>query len=179
MFITNDPYKEEINSLVNKSEPSENVELKALSFKEVYGWVYISLKKNDTDFQIKYSSFMTDTSELVYFFSKIIDLKDDVSLLLDNEGSEPLIYAKAIDDNKVRFMFATDYDLYADDNIDYGIDDYKVELDIIIDKKILLQEFYNVLKPYLENFDAEGNEFIEMNTDKAKERLSIIEKFLS
>jgi len=72
MFITNGPYKEEINSLVNKSEPSENVELKALSFKEVSGWVYISLKKNDTDFQIKYSSFTTDTSELVHFFSKIM-----------------------------------------------------------------------------------------------------------
>jgi len=42
----------------------------------------------------------------------------------------------------------------------------------------LLQEFYNVLKPYLENFDVEENEFIIMKPDKAKENLSIIEKFL-
>lgn len=169
----------EVRDFVNKSTPVENVDFKVLNFKEDAGWVYINCKCGDSDFLIHYSSAVMGLLSLIRFFQRIIKLKDDVVLFLDNEGSDPMLYAKIMDDNKVRFIFAQDYELYkkfVDDEIeDWELEDYKIECDIIVDKKDLIREFYEILKDY--NFKAYA-ESLYIDIKNCKQNLKKIKNFL-
>ena len=169
----------EVVALVNKSTSVENVDFKVLKFEERAGWVYINCKCGESDFMIKYSSAMMDISYLIRFFQKIIKLKNDVVLFLDNEGSDPMLYAKVMDGNKVRFIFAQDYELYkkfVDDEIeDWELEDYKIECDVIIDKKDLIRDFYKILKDYNIN---ECSPYSDIDIKNCKHNLNKMKKFL-
>ena len=99
---------------------------------------------------------MFDTSYLIKFLSEIIALEESMVLILDNEGSYPILYVEPINEDSVRFAFAHDYKLFLNDKIDdYKISDYEFEFDIIINKRELLEKFYNVLYPFTMNYNLE------------------------
>ncbi len=179
----NEIYKNDeqlILKLVKNSIVSPNSVLKAMKIEEKCGWAYISVKNDEYEFSINYSSCMFDLSNLIEFLAEIINLKEDIALYLDYEGSEPLLYAKEIDDNKIRFIFAHDYELFLNDDIDnYDVSSYKIECDIIIDKKNLLEQFYNILLPFVENYDLKESYYPEINLKKCKKYLNIIKNYLS
>lgn len=172
--------EKEIYELINKSEPQKQ-QLKCLNFEETHGWVYITLMVNNREVKIKYSSVMTAITHVIRFFSELTTSKEDIAMFLDNEGSDPLLYANPINEKEIRFLFAHDYNLYSDDNIDdYKIADYTIEFDIILDKKTLLQEFYNILKSYIDGIDETDEEKVEeINLERAEFQLEIIEKYLN
>ena len=105
-----------ILKLINNSSISSNSTFTILKIEEKCGWAYISVKNYEYEFSINYSSCMFDLSNLIEFLAEIINLKEDIALYLDYEGSYPLIYAKEIDDNKIRFIFAHDYELFLNDD---------------------------------------------------------------
>ena len=46
----------------------------------------------------------------------------------------------------MRFLFAHDYELFLNDNIDdYSIREYKIECDVVLDKKMLSKEFLKMI----------------------------------
>ena len=166
--------EKEILELVNKSAPSLDSKLTFTEIKESSGWTYITAKVNESEFSINYSSVMFDGSVLIKFFAEIINIEEEAVLFLDYEGSYPLLYVKPVDKDKVRFLFADDYDLFANDDIDdYKISDYKIDCDIIIDKKTLLKDLnlFTKKKFYIE--------FDQFNIRQAKKHLKTIEKYIN
>ena len=185
MIIINGYYKQkEILELVEKSTPEENTTFSVLNITEKAGWVDIVLKNNEKEFSIKYSSVMTDSADLFLFLIHLINLKEDIALVLDNEGSDPLIYGKPID-NKIRFLFAHDYELYHSflkgEINDYELNNYKIECDILIEPTIILKEFYKILSPYVENYEYNASDEYgcEFNVNKAKKILNMIKPYIS
>ena len=176
--------KDEVVELIDKSTAESNCALKVMKITERAGWVDITLAVNEKEIPIKYSSTMTDTSDLFQFFSDIVGLKEDVALTLDNEGSNPLLYAQSTKTNIIRFTFASDYDLYKslcnNEIDDWKLSDYNIEFDILVDKKLLLNEFYKVLLPYVNNYKYNDSDKygVEFNVDKAKKYIDTIKKYL-
>jgi len=170
--------QKEIYMLIAKSNPSE-AKLTFKSFSEKAGWVYVKGNVNEAEFSINYSSAVFDTLDFIQFFAELIKLKDDISIILDYEGSDPLLYAKKVDKNTLRFIFAHDYELFADDSIDdYSLLAYKIEFDILINKKDLLKEFYIILYPYLKNYNSSYTDFTDFNLKKAKEYMDKIKSYI-
>ena len=165
--------------LIEKSSPSTNSNLSFINIKERVGWVCITVKNDTSEFLIKYSSCMFDTSCLVRFFEKLISLKEKTVLVLDNEGSLPILYAEPIDNNNVRFIFAHDYNLFLNDDIDeYTIRDYKIECDAIINKKELLKTFYNILYSFTENYNLKDAYNPEFKIEVSKKYLNKINSYI-
>ena len=175
--------EKEIIELVKKSKPSTNSKLSVAEITENAGWIYITAKINDSEISINHSSYVSDSSYLIEFFEKIIHLKEELVLVLDYEGSNPILYAAPIDENNVRFLFAHDYNLFLNDDIDeYKISDYTIECDIIIDKKELLENFYKILYPFTVNYNIkearEGHYDDVFNLEKGKKYLKTIKEYL-
>lgn len=146
--------EKEIEELVKTSKPSANSKFSLTEIKEQSGWIDIKAKINDSKFSINHSAYVWDTSILIKFFKEIIELKEEIALMIDYEGSDPILYSAPVDENKVRFLFAHDYDLFLNDDVDdYKITDYKIECDIIIDKKELIKKFYDILYPFTINYN--------------------------
>ena len=145
------------------------------------GWIYVKGNVNEAEFSINYSSAVFDTSDFIQFFAELVNLKDDISIILDYEGSDPLLYAKKEDKNTLRFIFAHDYELFMDDSIDdYSLLSYKIEFDILINKKDLLKEFYIILHPYLKDYDSNYADYIDFfNLKKAKKYMDKIKLYLN
>ena len=143
-------------------------------------WSFVS--KDKKKFYIQYSTVMTDTFDLIQFLAEIINLKDDIAFFPDNEGSLPLLYVKSIDEKNIRFIFAHDYELYASfaNNIidDYDLNLYKIECDILIDKKIFLKEFYKILSPFVNNYNLKEVYAQTFNIKKAKMYMDKISDYL-
>ena len=142
MNIFNEIYDEaEINVLISKSTPRKS-NFKVISFERKCGWAYIKAQANNQEFSINYSSYMTDERGLIKFLKETFEQNNEVSIFLDYEGSDPLIYLCPKENNEIRFLFAHDYELFLDDNIDdYSIREYKIECDVVLDKKMLSKEF--------------------------------------
>ncbi len=169
--------EEKIYKLINKSEPSSNYTFTVENFKELAGWVYITGKINKSEYSINYSSAIFDHYWIIKFFAEIINLKDEIVIFLDYEGSYPMLYAKKADNNTVRFIFAHDYILFEnDENDDDCLPLYKIECDIQIDKKELLEKFYNIINPHIMNYDEKNN--YDFDIKKAKKYLKQIKIFL-
>lgn len=169
----------EIIDLVKKTKPTFNSKLSVTKIKEDSGWAYITSKINDSEFSIKYSSCMFDTSYLIRFFAEIIALEKELVLVLDYEGSDPILYAEPIDENNVRFIFTHDYNLFLNNNIgEYKISDYKIECDIVINKKELLKKFYNILYPFTMNYNLEKSYHPEFDIKNGKKYLKEIEAYI-
>ena len=172
----------EIIDFVNQSKPNQYSNFSVLTIKEQNGWIYIDLEKDKKKFYIQYSTVMTDTFDLIQFLAEIINLKDDIAFFPDNEGSLPLLYVKSIDEKNIRFIFAHDYELYASfaNNIidDYDLNLYKIECDILIDKKIFLKEFYKILSPFVNNYNLKEVYAQTFNIKKAKMYMDKISDYL-
>ena len=184
MKIINEQYdsekeKYDVLEMLKKSEPKECADL-TLEFEHKAGWTYIKGKCEHFGFSINYSDVMTDASDLIGFFAEIIHSKEDIAIILDYEGSYPLLYAKNEDENKVRFVFAHDYKLFNEDIFEYYYYDYEIVCDILICKRKLLSEFYNIFRSYTLNYDPESLDNLnsEFNPEKALKYLKEIEKFL-
>ena len=185
MKITGGYYKkEDIAEFVEKSSPEYSYKFTTINFSEEAGWVNIALKKNDKEIHIKYSSVMTDTADLFQFLADVVDLNEDVALILDNEGSNPLLYAKKINGEIIRFLFASVYNLYKsfcnDEIDDYILLDYKIEFDILINKKLLLEEFYKILSSYITdyNYNDADRYGVEFDIQKGKKYFNTIKSYL-
>ena len=171
--------KEKIYKLINKSEPSSNYTFTVENIKELSGWVYITGNINEAEYSINYSSAIYDNYWIIQFFAKIVNLKDEIVIFLDYEGSYPMLYAKKTDKDTVRFIFAHDYILFKnDENDDNCLPLYKIECDILIDKKELLEKFYNILNPFIMNYDEKFAYDSYFDLKKAKKYLKKIKTFL-
>lgn len=175
--------EQEISELIKKSNPCTGSKLSLIKIEEKAGWIYITAKVNDYEFSINQSSYVSDTSYLIKFFEEIIELKEELTLALDYEGSNPILYASPVDNNNVRFLFAHDYNLFLNDDIgEYKISDYTIDCDIIIDKKELIEKFYNILAPFTVNYNTqearEGHYDDVFNLENAKQYLNQIKKYL-
>jgi len=171
---------QELIELINKSKPIVEFVLSFDKIKDKHGQVSLTTKINKSEFSINYCSYLFDTSYLIKFFADIINLKEDIVLVLDNEGIEPILYASPNSTNNVRFIFAHDYDLFLNTDIsEYNISDYKIECDIIIDKKELLKRFYNIIYPLVMNYNLKNDDKIVYNIENGKKYLKEIEKFLN
>ena len=116
------------------------------------------------------------------YYSRIDEI-EDIALFIDNEGSWPILYLTQTDEDSVWFLFAHDYDLFMNDNIDeYTTKDYKIECDVIINKKELLKNFYDILYPFTRNYDMEeakkGHYDDIFNLENGKKYLNQIKKYL-
>ena len=172
-----------INDLVNKSCPNYDAQFSFSKIEEEAGWTLITAKNKESEFIIKYSSYFFDASVLIRFFSRIIDEKDDIALFLDNEGSWPILYISQINDKNVRFIFAHDYHIFMNDDIDeYKTSDYETECDVIVSKKELLENFYNMLYPFTINYNIEeareGHYDDVFNIENGKKYLNEIKAYL-
>lgn len=175
--------EKEIEELVQTSKPSANSKFSLTEIKEQAGWIYIKAKINDSKFSINHSAYVSDTSILIKFFKEIIELKEEIALMIDYEGSDPILYSAPVDENKVRFLFAHDYDLFLNDDVDdYKITDYKIECDIIIDKKELIKKFYDILYPFTINYNikaaSKGHYDDVFNIENGKKYLNEIKIYL-
>lgn len=86
--------EENILKLISKSTPSADAKITFTNLSEMAGWVYVKGKVNESEFNIHFSSWVSDTSIFIHFFKELVNLKDEITLFLDNEGSYPLLYAK-------------------------------------------------------------------------------------
>lgn len=175
--------EKEIEELVKTSKPSANSKFSLTEIKEQSGWIDIKAKINDSKFSINHSAYVWDTSILIKFFKEIIELKEEIALMIDYEGSYPILYSAPVDENKVRFLFAHDYDLFLNDDVDdYKITDYKIECDIIIDKKELIKKFYDILYPFTINYNikeaSKGHYDDVFNIENGKKYLNEIKIYL-
>lgn len=175
--------EKEIEELVKTSKPSANSKFSLTEIKEQSGWIDIKAKINDSKFSINHSAYVWDTSILIKFFKEIIELKEEIVLTIDYEGSDPILYSAPVDENKVRFLFAHDYDLFLNDDVDdYKITDYKIECDIIIDKKELIKKFYDILYPFTINYNikkaSKGHYDDVFNIENGKKYLNEIKIYL-
>lgn len=175
--------EKEIKELVKTSKPSANSKFSLTEIKEQSGWIDIKAKINDSKFSINHSAYVWDTSILIKFFKEIIELKEEIVLMIDYEGSDPILYSAPVDENKVRFLFAHDYDLFLNDDVDdYKITDYKIECDIIIDKKELIKKFYDILYPFTINYNikkaSKGHYDDVFNIENGKKYLNEIKIYL-
>ncbi|MBO7671785.1 hypothetical protein J6S88_00075 [bacterium] len=110
--------EKEILELTHISLPDTNSKLSFEKIEEKVGWININAKINESEFVIAYSSCMFDTSALIEFFADIITTTEDIVLFLDNEGSYPIFYAEPFDNDNIRFLFAHDYELFTNTDID-------------------------------------------------------------
>ena len=164
-------------NLVQNSLSMRNVKLTFEKIEEKYGWVYIKAKIDNYEFLIKYSSYMTDTADLMEFLASVCDLKEAKAFVFDNEGSYPIIYIQPTVNENIRFMFTHDYDLFLK-NIDYDFSQYKVECDIIVNKKEFLQNFYKILYPFTCDYQTDENSDVIFKPEKAKNYLKKIKEYL-
>ena len=94
-------------------------------------------------------------------------------------GYVNVIYVKNIDETKVRVIFAHDYNLFLNDDIDdYCFFDYEISCDFIVEKKKLLRVFYNIYYPITINFNPEDDKFPDFDKENAIKHLKKIEQFL-
>ena len=180
MIHKNFDTEENINKLLNKSQPISEYSFSVENIKESAGWVYITGKFNESEYSINYSSAIFDHAELLEFLADIIKLKDAVTIFLDYEGSYPMLYAKKVDKDTVRFMFAHDYILYENDDNDTAdcLPLYKIECDILINKKELLEKFYDILNPFIKNHTMYGSDSYRYDFKGSKRYLKKIKKYL-
>lgn len=171
--------KKEIKNLIDKSTPSSDSKFCLTKIEDEAGWTYITAKNKESEFLIKYSSCMFDTSILIKFFTKIIDCKEDAAVIIDYEGSEPIFYVAPVNENEIRLIYAHDYDLFLNDDVnEYNRSDYKIECDIIIDKKEILENFYNIFYPFTINYNLEKAYEPMFNLEKGKKYLNEIKAYL-
>ena len=173
-----DKEKENILKLIGKSEPKNCSNLQ-VELDQCAGWSSIKVQTENAEFFIKYSDYTTIVSAFIEFLAEIINSQDDLAVILDYEGSNPVIYVKNIDETNVRFLFAHDYNLFLNDDIDdYCFFDYDILCDIRIEKKKLLRVFYNIYYPITINFNPEDDKFSEFDKENAIKHLKKVEQFL-
>ena len=173
-----DNEKENILKLIGKSEPKNCYDLRG-ELDQCAGWSSIKVQAENAEFFIKYSDYTTDVSAFIEFLAEIINLQADRAVVLDYEGSNPVIYVKNIDETKVRVIFAHDYNLFLNDDIDdYCFFDYDISCDFIVEKKKLLRVFYNIYYPITIKFNLEDDKFSDFDKENAIKHLKTIEQFL-
>lgn len=173
-----DNEKENILKLIGKSEPKNCYDIRG-ELDQCAGWSSIKVQAENAEFFIKYNDYTTDVSAFIEFLAEIINLQADLAVVLDYEGSNPVIYVKNIDETKVRVIFAHDYNLFLNDDIDdYCFFDYEVSCDFIVEKKKLLRVFYNIYYPITINFNPEDDKFSDFDKENAIKHLKKIEQFL-
>ncbi len=183
MKFFDDLYEEkDVIGLISKSKPNADSKLSLLKISDKNGWVDILAKINDLNFSICYSSCMFDTAILIKYLAELINSNEEIVLVFDNEGSNPIFYSKPINKDTIRFVFASDYELYSaccnDEIDDYNLTDFKIECDIIVNKKDLLKEFYNILYPFTMNYNLKRAYYPEFDIENGKKYLSKIAEFL-
>lgn len=170
--------EENISKLLNRSVPRTDFDLTVDSIKEYAGWVYVSGTFDGSEYSINYSSAVFPNIILIEFFKKLVGLRGELVLFFDYEGSYPMLYAKRVDKDTLRFVFAHDYILYENDEDYDDCLDYKIEFDVLIKKKDLLEKYYNILSPFIKNYNEKFAKETFFNLNKAKQCLNIIKNYI-
>lgn len=176
-YVFSEQDEKSLQNLIKKSTPKTDSKLIFGQIEEKYGWVNIKVKTDDYEFAIKYSSYMTDTADFAEFLINVCNLRETKAFVFDYEGSYPIICIQPVDKDNIRFFFAHDYDLFLKD-IDYDFSQYKVECDIIVNKKEFLQNFYNILFPFTCDYKTDKNSDVIFEPEKAKNYLNKIKKYM-
>ena len=170
--------EDNILKLISKSTPSSDAKLTFTNFSEMAGWVYVNGKVNESEFSIHFSSWVSDTSIFIHFFEELINLKDEITLFLDNEGSYPLLYAKKVDNDTLRFVFAHDYILHKNDEDYEDCLRYKIEFDLLVSKKELLSCFYIILYLFLNDYSTNYADYIKFDLEHANKYMNEIKTYI-
>ena len=170
--------EENILNLISKSTPRSDAKLTFSSFTETAGWFYVKGNVDKSEFSINYSSAVFGISAFTQFFAELVNLKEDITIFLDYEGSYPMLYAKKVDKDTLRFIFAHDYILYKNDEDYEDCLCYKIEFDVLISKKELLGQFYTHLYFYLKKNRLYYDESFELDLKHANKHLDKIKRYL-
>ena len=189
MKLFDNVYSEnDLAKFIEKSNPAETSNFRLYKGEEDAGLVTLFFKNSEIMFEVLISLAIDDLTRLVIFFENIINLKEDSAIFLENEEiSTPLLYASPIGNEKIRFLVADGkkvHRLWYEDKISNeqiekeGIWSYEIRCDVIIDKKILLKDFYRVIKNIINTFIVDENYIYDINYISWKDSLKNIISYL-
>lgn len=112
------------------------------------GWIYVTFKTMDKKITIKVSDVFNPSFEIAYPFLGLIQDSIAQEIEINEEGEIKVIRILPYENDQVRFQI---------EDYDYGEGDYEdtgyphMHIDIILDKKELIEEFCSKFIIFLEN----------------------------
>ena len=152
---------EEFKVLLSKSSPilTDIFMIKKISGSLEYGdyTFYIEAPTNN-DFYFYLDSSLSDIEQIFEFLESIANIKNEIGMVISSDGPEVTLYAKPIDEYKIR-LFMVDtceaYDKFVKDIIKtYSYSEAKILCDIVIDKRILIKQFFEKLEVLFEDYET-------------------------
>lgn len=178
----------DIKQFINLSTPAINYNFQLYKGEEDAGWVNFYFKYNESEFEVLITLAAYDLTDIVLFFENIINLKEETAVFLENEMiSEPLLYASPVDNQKIRFLVSDgkrinqlwEEDEISDEELDSKrLFDYDIRCDIIIDKKILLKQFYRAIKNIINTCEIYEEQIYDINYAQWKDNLKNIVNYI-
>ena len=147
----------EIKKLIDRTKPiySKNLELKVNADLEVGFYNFYFKNQNNEESCIRLTTYTDDICFVLKFLCNLIEIKKPICNCIEDEGESGIFYAIPINDNQVHFLVADDYELYkkfCKDKEHYSFRDAHICLDIIIDKKQLIKQFYDKIWEQTKNY---------------------------
>lgn len=153
--------------LLNKSIPNkvERLFLGKVDFNFNFGEFVFNIKNNEGEyfklpFYYEEDNFVKsyDNINILWKFLEEIILKEEPLFLhLLRGGEERVIYVERVNKKEIRFMIANSIKLYNKERkgeiLRYSFRDFDVDLDVIINKKELITQFYNRLYNLFKNYE--------------------------
>ena len=179
-YFEEDANDDEIKKLIDRTNPvySENLELKVEADLEFGSYNFYFKNKNNEENCIRLTSYVDDISIVLKFLCNLIETKNPICNFVNDEGETGIFYAKPINDNQVHFAVADDYELYENfckNDVHYSYADAHICLDIIIDKKQLLKQFYDKIWEQTKNYkEVEPDNYLWYGIKK--EHLELFDK---
>lgn len=170
-FLKNDTYKEQIRNLLKKSTPVEVESLNFTGFVNGHSHgIYDFYLKNTKNKRIVIP-FRDELSNINDFwpFLEFLTSTNETSLLyIDDDGNEQILYVEHINEQNIRFFIAETwnvYDKFQKHEIEhYTYEDADVLLDVIINKKVMIKQFYEQLLKMFDGWEKE-TDFAPWATD--------------
>ena len=156
-YFEEDANDDEIKKLIDRTNPvySENLELKVEADLEFGSYNFYFKNKKNEENCIRLTSYVDDISIVLKFLCNLIEITNPICNFVNDEGETGIFYAKPINDNQIHFVVADDYELYENfckNDVHYSYADAHICLDIIIDKKQLLKQFYDKIWEQTKNY---------------------------
>ncbi|RLC07608.1 MAG: hypothetical protein DRH43_11485 [Deltaproteobacteria bacterium] len=118
------------------------------SLEYLVGWIYVTFKTRDAEITVHVSDVFNPAFEIAYLFYGLIQGSIPQLIEVDEEGEIKVIRILPYEDDQVRFQIE-DYN-YGEG--DYGDTGYRrMHMDIILNKKELIEEFCSKFIIFLEN----------------------------
>lgn len=99
----------------------------------------------------------SDISQILEMFVSLINNETKHIEDIEDEGYNSVFYTECLENEKIRFFIANVAELYRsfckNEIDDYSYKDAEINLDIIINKKTFIEQFYKKLSPLINNLD--------------------------